>query len=267
MIAYVDGKWTPAEEARISVLDHGLLYGDGVFEGIRVYGGRPFLLDEHLDRLAASARAIVLELPAERAEIAALCREAARARRARRRLPAPRRHARRGRARRLAPHLRAREPDRDRGAAHALPAGALPRRRAARHLQPAPQRERRAAAADQEPQLPDERAGVDRGPPPGRRRGRAAERAGPDRRVHRRQPLPRQPRARAHAGGGERRARGHHARARLALLGEQGIECVEARAHAGRRVDGRRAVPDRAPAPRSCPSARSTAGRCRSRGP
>ena len=64
MIAYVDGEWTPAEEARISVLDHGLLYGDGVFEGIRVYGGRPFLLDEHLDRLEASARAIVLELPA-----------------------------------------------------------------------------------------------------------------------------------------------------------------------------------------------------------
>ena len=78
MIAYVDGKWTPAEEARISVLDHGLLYGDGVFEGIRVYGGVPFLLDEHLDRLVASARAIVLELPAGREEIAALCREAAR---------------------------------------------------------------------------------------------------------------------------------------------------------------------------------------------
>ena len=77
MIAYVDGKWTPAEEARISVLDHGLLYGDGVFEGIRVYGGVPFLLDEHLDRLVASARAIVLELPAGRGEIAALCREAA----------------------------------------------------------------------------------------------------------------------------------------------------------------------------------------------
>jgi branched-chain amino acid aminotransferase len=76
VIAYVDGKWTPAGEARVSVLDHGLLYGDGVFEGIRVYGGRPFLLDEHLDRLAASARAIVLDLPAERDEIAALCREA-----------------------------------------------------------------------------------------------------------------------------------------------------------------------------------------------
>ena len=77
MIAYVDGTWTPAEEARVSVLDHGLLYGDGVFEGIRVYGGRPFLLEEHLDRLEASARAIVLDLPAARGEIAALCLEAA----------------------------------------------------------------------------------------------------------------------------------------------------------------------------------------------
>jgi branched-chain amino acid aminotransferase len=77
VIAYVDGTWTPAEEARVSVLDHGLLYGDGVFEGIRVYGGRPFLLEEHLDRLEASARALVLDLPAERSAIAALCLEAA----------------------------------------------------------------------------------------------------------------------------------------------------------------------------------------------
>jgi branched-chain amino acid aminotransferase len=76
VIAYVDGEWTPAAEARISVLDHGLLYGDGVFEGIRFYGGRPFLLDEHLDRLEASARAIALELPATRAAIEALCQEA-----------------------------------------------------------------------------------------------------------------------------------------------------------------------------------------------
>jgi branched-chain amino acid aminotransferase len=76
VIAYVDGKWAPAGEASVSVLDHGLLYGDGVFEGIRVYGGRPFLMDEHLDRLEASARAIVLDLPAGRDEIAAVCREA-----------------------------------------------------------------------------------------------------------------------------------------------------------------------------------------------
>jgi branched-chain amino acid aminotransferase len=76
VIAYVDGTWTPADEARIPVLDHGLLYGDGVFEGIRVYGGQPFLLDEHLARLTASARAIMLDLPAPLAEIAALCHEA-----------------------------------------------------------------------------------------------------------------------------------------------------------------------------------------------
>ena len=76
MIAYVDGTWTPAEEARIPVLDHGLLYGDGVFEGVRVYRGQPFLLDEHLARLGASARAIMLDLPASLTEIGAVCREA-----------------------------------------------------------------------------------------------------------------------------------------------------------------------------------------------
>ena len=108
MIAYVDGKWTPADEASVSVLDHGLLYGDGVFEGIRVYDGRPFLLDEHLDRLEASARAIVARrCPRGATEIAALCREAVqRAEHADGYLRAGR-HARRGRARRLAAHLRA----------------------------------------------------------------------------------------------------------------------------------------------------------------
>ena len=109
MIAYVDGEWTPAEEARIPVLDHGLLYGDGVFEGIRVYGGRPFLLDEHLERLEASARAIVLELPAEpRGHRRALPRGGA-ARRPERGLPAPRGHARR-RARSASRRTRARAP-------------------------------------------------------------------------------------------------------------------------------------------------------------
>ncbi len=76
MLAYVDGVWSTSDEARISVLDHGLLYGDGVFEGIRFYRGRPFLLDRHLDRLASSARAIALILPVALGELAALCREA-----------------------------------------------------------------------------------------------------------------------------------------------------------------------------------------------
>jgi branched-chain amino acid aminotransferase len=78
MVAYVDGEWTPTEDARVSVLDHGLLYGDGVFEGIRFYAREPFLLDAHLDRLEASARAICLELPASHGELADLCREAVR---------------------------------------------------------------------------------------------------------------------------------------------------------------------------------------------
>lgn len=76
MIAYVDGTWSASDDARISVLDHGLLYGDGVFEGIRFYRGRPFLLDEHLARLEASARAIALELPLSPAETGALVDEA-----------------------------------------------------------------------------------------------------------------------------------------------------------------------------------------------
>jgi branched-chain amino acid aminotransferase len=78
MIAYVDGEWTDSADAKVSVLDHGLLYGDGVFEGIRFYGDEPFLLDAHLDRLAASARAICLELPRSHADLAELCREAVR---------------------------------------------------------------------------------------------------------------------------------------------------------------------------------------------
>ncbi len=60
---YLDGRFVPEEEARISVFDHGFLYGDGVFEGIRVYNGRVFELNAHLERLYASARHIMLELP------------------------------------------------------------------------------------------------------------------------------------------------------------------------------------------------------------
>jgi branched-chain amino acid aminotransferase len=62
-VVWIDGRVVPAAEARIGVTDHGLLYGDGLFEGIRVYGGRVFRLDDHLARLAAGARALALELP------------------------------------------------------------------------------------------------------------------------------------------------------------------------------------------------------------
>lgn len=60
---YIDGKWYPKEEAKVSVFDHGFLYGDGIFEGIRAYDGRVFRLSDHLDRLYASAKAIWLEIP------------------------------------------------------------------------------------------------------------------------------------------------------------------------------------------------------------
>jgi len=63
MLIYLDGKFVPKAEAKISVFDHGLLYGDGVFEGIRSYKGRVFRLDEHLERIYNSARAIMLEIP------------------------------------------------------------------------------------------------------------------------------------------------------------------------------------------------------------
>jgi len=60
---YIDGRFYERAEAKISVYDHGLLYGDGVFEGIRVYRGRAFMLNEHLVRLYRSAKAIVLDIP------------------------------------------------------------------------------------------------------------------------------------------------------------------------------------------------------------
>ncbi len=63
MKIYLDGELVDESEARISVFDHGLLYGDGVFEGIRIYNGRVFKLAEHLQRLNESAKAILLEIP------------------------------------------------------------------------------------------------------------------------------------------------------------------------------------------------------------
>lgn len=68
-IIWLDGQWLDPAEARISVFDHGLLYGDGVFEGMRVYGGRVFRLQEHLERLYDSAHAIRLDIPLSRDEM------------------------------------------------------------------------------------------------------------------------------------------------------------------------------------------------------
>jgi branched-chain amino acid aminotransferase len=70
MKIFLDGKFVDEADAKVSVFDHGLLYGDGVFEGIRLYGGNVFRLDEHLERLEYSAKAILLDLPMSRAELA-----------------------------------------------------------------------------------------------------------------------------------------------------------------------------------------------------
>ncbi|HEU5304911.1 MAG TPA: branched-chain-amino-acid transaminase [Gemmatimonadales bacterium] len=75
---WLDGKWHERGTATVSVYDHGLLYGDGVFEGIRVYGGKIFRLESHLDRLYDSAKAIWLTIPMPKEEMAAVTKEAVR---------------------------------------------------------------------------------------------------------------------------------------------------------------------------------------------
>ena len=66
----INGRLVDKEDAKVSVYDHGLLYGDGVFEGLRSYSGKVFRLDRHLDRLYESARAIWLEIPIKQSDLA-----------------------------------------------------------------------------------------------------------------------------------------------------------------------------------------------------
>jgi len=69
LLVYIDGEYYPKSKAKISVYDHGLLYGDGVFEGIRAYNGFVFKLKEHIDRLYRSARVIMLDIPLTKEEM------------------------------------------------------------------------------------------------------------------------------------------------------------------------------------------------------
>ncbi|MDD2765807.1 MAG: branched-chain-amino-acid transaminase [Opitutaceae bacterium] len=78
MKIYLDGKFVDTADAKISVFDHGLLYGDGVFEGIRLYQGNVFRLEEHLERLWYSAKALLLTIPLSRPEMAQAVCEACR---------------------------------------------------------------------------------------------------------------------------------------------------------------------------------------------
>src|SRR6516165_7592307 len=79
MKVYINGKFRDEAEATISVFDHGLLYGDGIFEGIRAYHGRVFKLKEHVDRLFYSAKAILLNVPMTHAEVSRAVVETCRA--------------------------------------------------------------------------------------------------------------------------------------------------------------------------------------------
>ncbi len=69
LMIYVNGEYVPKSQATTSIYDHGFLYGDGVFEGIRAYNGRVFKLTEHIDRLYDSARAIALNIPMSKEEM------------------------------------------------------------------------------------------------------------------------------------------------------------------------------------------------------
>lgn len=68
-LVYIDGEYFKKDEAKVSVFDHGYLYGDGVFEGIRFYNGRVFRCEEHIDRLYMAAKAIFMEIPLTKEEM------------------------------------------------------------------------------------------------------------------------------------------------------------------------------------------------------
>jgi branched-chain amino acid aminotransferase len=78
-VMYLNGKMGDVADAKLSVIDHGFLYGDGIFEGIRAYGGKVWKLDEHLDRLYKSAHVLLIEMPITKQEMRQVVREALRA--------------------------------------------------------------------------------------------------------------------------------------------------------------------------------------------
>ncbi|MBI3582438.1 MAG: aminotransferase class IV, partial [Nitrospinae bacterium] len=76
MKIYIDGKYYDKAEAKVSVFDHGLLYGDGILEGIRIYNGKIFRLKEHIERLYESAKALLLQIPMTKEEMEAALQDA-----------------------------------------------------------------------------------------------------------------------------------------------------------------------------------------------
>lgn len=78
-VMYLDGKMVPVAEAKLSVMDHAFLYGDGLFEGIRAYGGKVWKLDEHIDRLYMGAHVLMIDLPITKRQMRDAIRQALRA--------------------------------------------------------------------------------------------------------------------------------------------------------------------------------------------
>ena len=196
---YIDGKLYAKEDAKISVYDHGLLYGDGVFEGIRSYSGKVFRMQAHLERLWNSAKAILLSIPMTKDADGQGHRGYPGGQRHPGRLHPRRRHPRQRHAGPGPQSLRQPAGDHHHRLHRALSGRALPQRPGDRHGERRPQPSRGAEPADQVAQLPQQHPGQDRGAAGRLRRGPDAQPQGRGGRVHRRQHLPRPRRRAAHA--------------------------------------------------------------------
>ena len=192
---YISGKYFDKADAKISVYDHGLLYGDGVFEGIRSYSGRVFRLTRHVDRLYDSARSIHLQIPISKGEMSRAIIETL----AVNKLVDAYIRVIVTRGRRQ-PRPRSAEDDRPPGDRHhrrdqPLPCRALRSRPEDRHRRDAAQPPERPEPPDQVAQLPQQHPRQDRGDQRRLPRSPDAQPQGRGRRVHRRQHLRRRGRA------------------------------------------------------------------------
>ena len=211
---YINGKLYDKEDAKISVYDHGLLYGDGVFEGIRSYGGKVFRMDEHLDRLWNSAKAIWLEIPMSKTEMAKAIDDTLAVN-----------GIKDGYIRVLVTrgvgHARARSQPVQRSASDhhrrqdlALSRGVVPEGAEDRHGQRDAEPSGGAEPADQVAELPEQHPGEDRGASGRLHRGADAQPQGRNRRMHRRQHLSGAAGTPADAAERRRHPRRHHPRRR-----------------------------------------------------
>ena len=187
---YINGKFFPQEEAKISVFDHGLLYGDGVFEGLRAYRGKVFRLREHIARLYESAKAIWLEIPHLARCHVRRGQRGGPTQQNRRRLRATGGDARGRHAGARSQSLQQSAGDHHRGYDLAVPQGALRKGAGDRHGERAAHASGGAQPADQVAQLPQQHPGQDRRPAGRLHRSADAQPQRRSRRVHGRQHLP-----------------------------------------------------------------------------